>query len=382
MTNGAKINTVLQGNVHILIAPLDWGLGHATRCIPIIKFLTSKGFPVAVAAEGPIAKLLAREFPTVEIVPLPGYGLVYSAGGRRSNMLKIISQLPKILISIKQERRWLDTVLQKRRVDLVISDCRFGLHHKNVISVLLTHQLTIKSPLKWVERWFRKWNYRFIQQFDECWVPDQEGFPNLAGDISHPRILPNVPVKYIGCLSRFQYKPHVQHAYDVLIMLSGPEPQRTVFENIIRKELTLLKHHRVALVRGLPHDEETFRMPGITVFDHLPANELETLILKSKLIISRSGYTTVMDIVKLHKQSVLVPTPGQPEQEYLAEYLSENKWCATLQQHEFSLEKALQIAAAFPYNEMQELNMELYQQQILQTIDSLSHPIFAPKLST
>ncbi len=383
MTNGAKINTDLQGNAHILIAPLDWGLGHATRCIPIIKFLTSKGFPVVVAADGPIATLLSREFPTVEILSLPGYGLVYSAGGRKSNMVKIIFQLPKILISIKREHRWLDTVIKKRRIDLVISDCRFGLYHKNVITVLLTHQLTIKSPFKWVERWFRKWNYRFIQRFDECWVPDQEGFPNLAGEISHPNVLPNVPVKYIGCLSRFEYKPHVHHGYDVLIILSGPEPQRTVLENILRKELPLRQqHHSIALVRGLPHDEETFRIPGITVFDHLPANELETLILKSKLVISRSGYTTVMDMVKLHKKSVLVPTPGQPEQEYLAKYLSQHNWCATLQQHEFSLEKALQLAANFTYNEMQELNMDLYQQQIMQTIDTLPHPIFAPKLTT
>ncbi|HEX6181341.1 MAG TPA: glycosyltransferase, partial [Chitinophagaceae bacterium] len=319
----------------------------------------------------------------VEILPLTGYGLVYSAGGRKTNMWKIISQLPKILISIKRERRWLETVLKQRRVDLVISDCRFGLHHKNVISVLLTHQLTIKSPFKWAERWFRKWNYHFIQQFDECWVPDQEGFPNLAGEISHPTVLPNVPVKYIGCLSRFHYKPQSQFAYDVLIILSGPEPQRTVLENILLKELSLLsQHHRIVLVRGLPHDEEIFRIPGITVFDHLPASELETLMLKSKIVISRSGYTTVMDIVKLRKKSVLVPTPGQTEQEYLAEYLSQHKWCATLDQDDFSLETALQLANDFLYNEMEELDMELYKQQVMQTIDTLPHPIFAPKLAT
>ena len=383
MTNGAKINTDKQGSVHILIAPLDWGLGHATRCIPIIKFLTSKGFPVVVAADGPIAGLLGREFPTVEILPLPGYGLVYSARGRWSNMLKIISQLPKILTSVKRENRWLDKLLKKKKIGLVISDCRFGLHHKDVRCVLLTHQLTIKSPVKWIERWFRKWNYRFIQQFDECWVPDQEGFPNLAGEISHPKVLPNVPVKYIGCLSRFHYKPQAQYTYDVLIILSGPEPQRSVLENIIRKELPLLsQHQKIVLVRGLPHDEEMFRIPGITVFDHLPADELESLMLKSKIVISRSGYTTVMDIAKLRKKSVLVPTPGQTEQEYLAKYLSQHKWCATLDQDDFSLEKALQLANDFSYNEMEQMDMELYQQQVMQTIDTLPDTIFAPKLAT
>lgn len=230
----------------------------------------------------------------------------------------------------------------------------------------------------------RKWNYHFIDQFNECWVPDQQGFPNLAGDISHPDVLPKVPVRYIGCLSRFEQTiAAARMQYDVLILLSGPEPQRTVLENRMLKELSSLSStHRIALVRGLPADEEIFRIPGITVYDHLPAAALQTLMQTTKLLISRSGYTTVMDIAKLKLKSVLVPTPGQPEQEYLAEYLSHNKWCAFMPQHAFSLTKALKLADDFSYAPMQDLDMDLYKQEISQVTDTLPHAIFAPKFAT
>lgn len=365
MTNGDKINTGTPTNLHILIAPLDWGLGHATRCIPIIKMLIARYHTVILAAEGKQAGLLRQEFPNLELVPLRGYRLTYSAF-HNSTGWKIFFQIPKILISIKRENRWLDTLLQKKRVDLVISDCRFGLHHKSVHTVFITHQLTIKSPIgRWTESVLRKMNYNFINRFNECWVPDFEGEQNLAGELSHPPSLPQTRVKYIGGLSRFSRT--TQHAeikqYDVLIILSGPEPQRSIWE---KKLLNDLNHYRgkAALVRGLPGEQTTINVQGGDVYNHLTAEQLCSIVLRSEIVISRPGYTTVMDLVKLRKKSVLVPTPGQSEQEYLGAYLMQQQLCVCIHQHQFSIKNAMLSALHFSYKDMNDFNFDLYKEVI------------------
>lgn len=365
MTNGDKINTGTPTNLHILIAPLDWGLGHATRCIPIIKLLIQRGHAVLLAAEGKQAKLLSQEFPDLELLPLSGYRLKYSAF-RNSTSWKIFFQIPKILISIKREHRWLATILSQRRIDLVISDCRFGLHSNKVRTVFITHQLTIRSPFgKWTESILRKMNYHFINKFNECWVPDFEGPHQLAGELSHPPQLPRTPVTYIGGLSRFEATTQTgtETPYDLLIILSGPEPQRSIWEN---KLLNDLRNYtgKAALARGLPGEETTITLPGVDVFNHLGGDQLCRLALRSRLVISRPGYTTVMDLVKLRKKMVLVPTPGQTEQEYLGSYLMQQHWAVCISQHRFSLPDALQQAASFTYANLEEFDMEMYKELI------------------
>jgi len=319
----------------------------------------------------------------LELLPLSGYWLSYSYRGWM-NAFKIFSQLPKILTAIKRENRWLDTIVKKNKIDIVISDCRFGLYHKDVFCVIMTHQLQIKSPLNWTERWLRKSNYHFINQFNECWVPDQQDAPNIAGEISHPAVLPAIPVKYIGGLSRFNknVESTLQTIHDILIILSGPEPQRTVLEKIIVQQLAAIdiKSLRIAMVRGLPKEKNTLQLPGITVFNHLTADDLNEHMQNSKLVISRSGYTTVMDILKLQKQSLLIPTPSQPEQEYLGKYLMQMQWCACMPQRNFSLQKGLDMVAAFDFK-IPRLDMELYKTAVMQTIHAAtakSSPIFAP----
>ncbi|MGB8190696.1 MAG: glycosyltransferase [Chitinophagaceae bacterium] len=245
---------------------------------------------------------------------------------------------------------------------MVLSDCRFGLHHKDVFCVLLTHQLRIRSPFgKWSERLLQKWNYKFINRFNECWVPDFENKPGLAGELSHPEHLPAVPVKYIGGLSRFDacVRDTQTMQYDLLIVLSGPEPQRSIFENILLNEVKFYKG-RAALVRGLPGAQENISCSNVEIFNHLPAKELCALMISSPLIISRSGYTTVMDLIRLGKKSVLVPTPGQTEQEYLGRSLMQQQLCVCVEQHQFSLEKALELAAGFEYADVSGFDMELY----------------------
>lgn len=345
-------------NTTIIIAPLDWGLGHATRCIPIIRHLLQTGCKIIIATEGIQEKLLKTEFPHLEFVHLPGYHIHYTRI-KRLFLLNIILQIPKILNAIKKERKWLFTIVKEKNIDGIIADNRYGFFHSSIPSVFITHQLHIKAPFKWIEKIIQKINYRFIQKFNYCWVPDELGEINLAGVLSHPLLLPALPVEYLGGLSRLQTLKLVENRYNILIIISGPEPQRTLLENKMQYELQHFKG-KVLLVRGLPGKVESEKSNGnVIIRNHLPANELAKAFNESELIISRSGYTTVMDIVKLKKKAVLIPTPGQTEQEYLAQHLQNQGWCVAVNQENFSLIEILQKVKEFPFR-LPDLDMEQY----------------------
>ena len=336
----------------ILIAPLDWGLGHATRCIPVISFLVQQNCIVFVAAEGRAKTLLQKEFPDVQFIGLKGYRIQYSRY-KFWMPAKLLLQLPKLIYRIYAENRWLKKSVKALRINAVISDNRMGLFHKRIRCVYITHQLTIKTGVRFTESIAQKIHYHFTNKFTACWVPDAKGALNLAGALSHPAILPKVPVIYLGPLSRFE-KKKVESKYDLCIILSGPEPQRTVFEKIILKDLHKVEG-KVCLVRGLPGETRTLQLnnSSIEIKNHLPADELNYIILQSKIIISRCGYSTVMDLVKLQKKAVLIPTPGQTEQEYLAKYLHAQQLFYCINQHDFSLQEAIKNVISFEFKQLQ-----------------------------
>jgi uncharacterized protein (TIGR00661 family) len=335
----------------VLVAPLDWGLGHATRSVPVINGLIKHGCEVIIAAEGAGRILLEKEFPGLRFLQLRGYRIHYS--NRRFWMpVTLFIQLPKIILSIYHEHLWLKKAVKEHSIDAVISDNRMGLYHSSVPCVYITHQLKIKTGGRFTEWLARKIHYRFIDKYNECWVPDAAGEINLAGELSHPVHLPKVPVKYLGPLSRFE-KTDAGIKYDLLIILSGPEPQRTVFEKIIIKDLENYSG-RVLLVRGLLENADTLKPLSLSVEiqDHLSASEMRQAILESEIIISRSGYSTVMDMVKLQKKAILVPTPGQTEQEYLADYLLNQEIFFCVAQEKFSLAEALKRGEVFSFRKI------------------------------
>jgi len=361
-----------NSKITVLVAPLDWGLGHSTRCIPLIKHLLLLGCKVIIAAEGLQKKLLKTEFPNVIFTDIPGYNVKYTKA-KRFQSLKIAIQVPKILIIILSEKRWLDNFVKKNKVHAIISDNRFGLFHPKVTSVFITHQLLIKAPFSFLEKIIQKINYRYINRFSECWVPDEKGAVNLAGALSHPAKLPEIPVKYLGGISRLNQQ-HLDNEYDVLIILSGPEPQRTLLEE---KVLAQLDHFtgRAMLLRGLPGAAEVLTAKGgVVIKNHLSAKDLEKVINQSDLVISRSGYTTVMDICKLQKKSVLIPTPGQTEQEYLALHLHQQGWCIAASQEEFSLVDSIAEAQNFNYR-LPNLKMDSYKEVLSKFIQELESNI-------
>ena len=352
------------------MAPLEWGLGHATRCIPLINALLAQNCKVFIGVEGAAKALLVQEFPQLTFLPLMGYRVQYS---RKKFWLpvKLLLQFPKMIYSVYNEHRWLKKTIRHYSIDAVISDNRLGLYTKLVPCIYITHQLAIKTGNRFTERVAQKIHYHFINKYNACWVPDAVGEINLAGELSHPVRLPKTPVQYIGPLSRFEKMPD-EKIYDLAVIISGPEPQRTFFENLLLKELENYKQ-ACLFVRGLPAGVQICKCKNVQVeiHDHLSAEELSKAIQQSRLIISRSGYTTVMDLIKLQQKAILIPTPGQTEQEYLAESLMAKKIFYCTKQKSFSLPESLNGVADFS-SSIPAINQDEYKTVIENFIMALS----------
>jgi len=335
--------------IKVLVAPLDWGLGHATRCIPIIEELLKYEVEVSLAAEGGQEKILSEQFPQLPVLPLAGYRIKYT---KRSFWFQaaIFLQIPKILAAIKKEKQWLAEKMREHAFDIVISDNRYGLHHPAAKCIFITHQLAIQVPAhKKLFHFIQKKNFKRINQFAECWVPDVQAGVSLGGALSHPAQLPSIPVKYIGLLSRFSLAQEKTDEQGILILLSGPEPQRGILEEILLDQLQGVKDN-IVFVRGLPGETvQMANLPSVTFYNHLPAKRLQQEMMKAKLVISRSGYSTCMDIIALQKKAILIATPGQTEQEYLATYYMEQNLALSVAQHNLQLAQNISEALEFPY---------------------------------
>lgn len=302
----------------ILVAPLNWGLGHATRCIPIINHLISKGVEVVLASDGRALDLLRAEFPHLESHELPSYGVSYN----RDNMvINLALQFPKITRTVLKERKWLQKFISQNDIHAIISDNRFGLYTSKVPTVFITHQVEIPVPVEWLSGLCNGLNRKFINKFDDVWVPDFEGSENLTGAMSHGTPL-DFKLTYLGAISRMK-QLESNRRYDVCVVLSGPEPQRTRLEHLLLTQLAKLPY-KVLLVRGIPKNlQRAICSDNLEMISFMKGEELNQAILDSELIISRSGYTTIMDLAVLGKKALFIPTPGQKEQEDLADHFSE-----------------------------------------------------------
>jgi uncharacterized protein (TIGR00661 family) len=323
----------IPSNLTILVAPLDWGLGHATRCIPVIKFLQSQNHQVIIAAEQSTEALLKQALTEVTFIQLKGYRIKYSTSSIKT-LVKLLYQIPSILLSIYKEHQWVKKVVKKYSVDVIISDNRFGLFHKTIPCVFITHQLMIQTGTSIGNKLLQQLNYFFIHQFAQCWVPDVAANNNIAGNLSHPKWLPN-NVHYIGPLSRLSKVVAEKKEYALAILLSGPEPQRTIFEKLLLQQAASIDG-KILLVRGLPiaNSETALNLPNnVMCKAYLAAPEISKAVAESVLVICRSGYSTIMDLIAIKAPAILVPTPGQTEQIYLAKHLQQQGYfyCTTQQ---------------------------------------------------
>lgn len=357
----------------ILVVPLDWGLGHATRDIPLIHELLNAGCKVLIAAEGKHAALLQQEFPEITILSLPGYRISYAQKGWFFGF-KIIQQIPKIVRTIKYEHKWLEKMVDEHQIDAVISDNRFGLYHKRIKTVFISHQLLIKTPFGgFIETWLQKLNYSYIRRYSACWIPDYAGENNLSGVLAHPKKLPATKTTYLGCLSRFVNRTDVPIQYDLLVLISGPEPQRSNLEKMVLEQIKEMPISAL-IVSGKPGSPQKEQItPRIQQVNHMNAKDLNEAMLASKMVLSRSGYTTLMDLVKLNKRAILVPTPGQSEQVYLGEFLMKKGFFYNIpSQDNFNLQEALKTIETFPFKSFEhEEDMEQYKQVVKDFVNEL-----------
>lgn len=328
-----------------MVAPLDWGLGHATRCVPVVHALLAVGCEVVLATAGAQEALLRAEFPQLQCLHLPGYGVRY---GKHGAMGRLLLQLPTLRRHIFTEHAWLQRLVALEKIDGIISDNRYGLYHSSVPSVLITHQLALQLPTwaGWAKGTVQEVLHRHIAHFDTCWVPDMpDAATSLGGLLSHPPMLPQVPVHYIGWLSRLAVHADVAPAQEGrwLISLSGPEPQRTLLEQKILAQLTTLEQP-AWLLRGLPGQSPLPTVPQhVQVHNHLPAALMAQYMQTCSLLVSRSGYSTLMDAALLGTPVACIPTPGQTEQEYLARRLHAQQWGYWQPQQSFDLHAWLQV---------------------------------------
>lgn len=335
---------IKQKYSRVLIAPLDWGLGHATRCVPIINKLLDKGITPVIAAYGTPLKYFRLEFPELEIIELPGLQIEYPSN--YSIMLKATLTFPGIAWAFFKEHIMLKQIVEDYKIDCVVSDGRYGLWYRRIKSIFINHQINIKLPgiFSVFEYPLYLFNRAAMAMFDEVWVPDINGKPNLAGKLSGKHRLSS-RYKFVGPLSRLNCinKDGGELIGDMLIVLSGPEPTRTEFEEMIFDQLHNETERKIIIVRGKPGETEfQINLPkNITIENHLSANELSKIINNTKLVICRPGYSTIMDLAMFGKKAVFVPTPGQSEQEYLARYYQKIGWAPFYKQEEFDLLSAI-----------------------------------------
>jgi len=338
----------LTDKKNVLICPLNWGLGHASRCVPVVRAFIAAGAHVIIAADHRPLAFLHKEFPELQCVTFPAYEVTYQRKG--SFILKFLKSIPLIVISIYREHKQLKCIIDDYNIDIVFSDNRFGLWNNKVKSIFMTHQLSVKSPFQlfFIDKLLFLLNKTFIKNYDECWIPDFKGEINLSGDLAHKYKLP-INTYFIGALSRFENtNPYpVNNSIDLLVLLSGPEPQRTIFEEIILKQLEK-KTLKTIIVQGIPEKNEIKIInKNLSIYSHLETEKLEAFIQQSQMILCRSGYSTIMDLVVFGKKAILVPTPGQTEQEYLATLYMNKKYYYSVSQKHFKLDEALIHSASY-----------------------------------
>ncbi|MCZ8286244.1 MAG: glycosyltransferase, partial [Bacteroidia bacterium] len=305
---------------------MDWGLGHATRCVPLIRQLMKDNSLILGITPG-TAPVLKAEFPDLKTVAIEPYNIRYSKS--LPLLLKLLSDAPRIAAVIKKEQEQLNIMVQEHGIDLVISDNRLGLYHEKVESIYMTHQLRIKAGM-W-SAVANRIHRRYMQTFDKVWVPDFEDREQaLAGELSENPGLDHV--QYIGPLSRLNPETKKSSSIDYLVLLSGVEPQRSMLEEALCLAFRHTKK-KVVFVRGSKTAPPMSLPENISVVTFADAAQLSQLIADAETIICRSGYSSLMDLYHFQKkQMVLVPTPGQSEQEYLAQHWKDRFGASVLTQ--------------------------------------------------
>lgn len=315
---------------------LDWGLGHATRCMPVINALQQQGAEVIIAGSGVSLQLLKQQFTALKSFELSPYNPYYPAD---TNMVwAMAGQLPKFIKAISAEQRETEEIVKREKVDIVISDNRYGCYTKAAKCYIIAHQLNILMPAgwQWMEGAVNRFNHAQLRNFDGVWCPANDAtFPHrlLQG---HERL----NATFIGFLSRMQ-SITAEKKYAVTAICSGPEPQRGLLEQELTRQLSALNVPAMLVAGRVQKGQKSAVKGKLAIVNYMAGEELNKLIAESAVIVARSGYSTVMDLMRTGSKAILIPTPGQTEQEYIAAELMAQGVAYTIPQKDMDIQKAL-----------------------------------------
>jgi len=317
----------------ILYCVLNWGLGHATRSEEIIRILMQE-YDLVLASDGIAKVYLQKAFPDLEVLEMPSYNIQYATSIWATRLILFFQAIFKIPLLFK-EKNWVKRVCKQKNIDLIYSDGRFACYHENIPSIYITHQLNLKSGIAWGDKILSRLHGILISNYSEIHIPDYEDDEfSLAGELSRKPSFKIPPIKYIGPLSRYKNIVGEEGDY-ILFICSGPEPQRTILEDGFWEVAEKLDGVECIIIRG-SNSSKQLNSGHIKSIDLSFGEELGKLIANAKLVVCRSGYSSVMDLHMLKKENVIwIPTPGQGEQEYLAKFLRKKKWGMCISQVEF-----------------------------------------------
>lgn len=327
----------------ILYAVLNWGLGHSTRSLPILRELV-KNNDVTVLSTGRSMELLRSELPGIKFIDHPDYSVKYTKRGGLL-MLSLFLQLPKILFRLREEHKFTEKLVVEHRFDMIVSDNRYGIYSKIIPSYFITHQIRFKltpglEKLEFISEYFNKLYFR---HYNKIFIPDEEKDSNLSGDLSHGiKRINSSKLFYTGILADMNFDNEPVRS-DYLIIISGPEPQRSIFEKKAIEQSSSL-NGKIIIVCGKTESSGVRTIGNTEIYDHASREMIYSMMKGTNMIISRPGYSSVMEIVSMNKKALFIPTPGQTEQEYLGRYFKEKGYFHSVQQKNMDLEKDILTA--------------------------------------
>lgn len=404
----------------VLVAPLDWGLGHATRCVPVVREFLRAGAEVELAVVKANANFFREVFPDLRQRLAPSYNIVYPKHGY--NMaLWLLKNSVHLNAVMRYEHHFAEEMVERHGYDVLFSDNRFAFYSKNALSIYMTHQRRIAFPRAFAafERIGVMWHANIMRKFDEVWVPDLEIYPGYAGSLSHSGATPgDKPMRFVGTLSRFsemvndgnalgnapapvdlerevdlmsvsEFMAHsakvewnaapevlssgmrafetnhcemrtsgMRAAYKVVAVVSGVEPARTQFEQQLREALQQIPGQHMMILGKPSAEQKTWTEGNIEFHTHLATNDFAEAVKRADFVVSRGGYSTVMDMAELGAKCIFVPTPGQFEQIVLAHDLSKAGYAVEIPADELSAEtlaNAFEKSVKMPKVEKQNL---------------------------
>ncbi len=331
----------------ILVCPLDWGLGHATRMVPVIKSIERNGGDVILAADNRPFDFLKQHFPKNKIIRLAGFSPRYPSKG--SMALTVARSFPKMVKQGITANNELKKIVAKNEIDAIISDNRYELALPTIPSIFITHQLNIRTT-GWQNIGKPIINLvlsKYLKDYSEIWIPDIDGNHNLSGNLSKSNRFKE-KTSHIGLLSRFSENDisTKSNKIDLLVILSGPEPQRTILEKLLIKQ-AIKTNLKTIILQGKPEETKSTNVKNIKLIPHVNDNVFASLMQSASYIISRPGYSTLMDLATIGCNSIFIPTPGQTEQEYLAKTMKVKGIAYSESQKDFDLSNAIEQSKGY-----------------------------------